>query len=255
MKPLLKNGIYALCLYLPVFMVQADPLYLQQLESAAIDEKKLQEAQKQIKDYSEITLKEDLFVANFHKQNPAQATDKKSFCSNCHLLPPHKESQRKRSFLNMHSRYISCETCHFQPDNVQLEYRWLNFNNSNNKIPAKRITPFYNNEAVVIFADHELAKQVKQDWDKKSWGKQLSEEESLEKAKLKLRIHAPLIKKAPMCLDCHDNKEQLLNLESLDFSEKEISKLQQHSIPRFFGRYTKDGTKDEQRLRMTDLLE
>ena len=229
MKPLLKNSIYALCLYLPVFMAQAAPLYLQQLESAAIDEKKLQEAHKQIKDYSKITLKEDLFVPPFHNQNPAQATDKNSFCSTCHLLPPHTKNKRKRSFLNMHSQYISCETCHFQPENVQLEYRWLNFNDNSNKNSAqnsnnKRITPFYNNEAVIIFVDHELATQVKQIWQKESADKELSTEESpthklsteviLEKARLKLRIHSPLGKKGPKCIDCHNNKDPFLDLRS-----------------------------------------
>jgi hypothetical protein len=247
-------------------MVEADPLYLQLFESAAIDENKLQEAHKQIKDYSKITLKEDLFVPPFHKQNPAQATDKNSFCSTCHLLPPHKENKRKRSFLNMHSQYISCETCHFQPDNVQLEYRWLNFNdNSNNNISNKataqnsnnkRITPFYNNEAVIIFSDHELAIKAKEIWQKESGGKESPTNESstevtLEKAKLKLRLHAPLSKEGPKCLACHTNKDPFLDLALLGFNKEEIVKLQQHSIPRFFSRYTKD----EQRLRMTDLLQ
>jgi len=258
--------------FLLVFSVHAHaaPLYVEHVELATIEQKKLDEAYRQIKEHKEITLKKDLFVPPFHKQNPAHATDKNSFCSTCHLLPPHKENKRKRSFLNMHSQYISCETCHFKPENIQLEYKWLDFNENNNENLTqnsnnKRITPFYNNEAVIIFVDHELATQVKQIWQKESADKELSTEESpthelstevtLEKAKLKLRIHSPLDKKGPKCIDCHNNKDPFLDLASLGFDKKEIFKLQQHSIPRFFGRYTKDGTKDEQRLRMTDLLQ
>jgi len=238
----MKTLIYALCMYLSVSAIQATPLYEEQVKLATIDEQKLQETHKQIKEHTEVTLKEALFVSPFHKQGQNESTDKKSFCRSCHQDPPHNADQRKRSFLNMHSRYISCETCHFSPKNIQLEYRWLNFNESSNKTSAKRIAPFYNKETVIIFSDHELATQVKETWESKS---------SVEKAKLKLRLHTPLSKEGPECLDCHDNKEQLLDLESLEFSKKEITSLRQHSIPRFFSRFTKH----EQRLRMTDLLE
>jgi len=238
----MKVLIYVICLFFSVFTVQAEPLYLEQIKSSEADEKALHEAHKQIKDHSEIILKEDLFVSPFHKQNESKATDKDAFCSTCHQQRPHRSDERKRSFLNMHSRYISCETCHFKPKTFQLEYRWLDFNENSNEVPAKRITPFYDKEAVLILSDHELAEQARETWNKKS---------SIEKAKLKLRLHAPLSKEGPECLDCHNNKDQLLDLESLDYSKKEITKLQQHSIPRFFSRFTKEG----QRLRMSDLLQ
>jgi len=242
----MKALTYALCLYLPVFVVQATPLYIEQVELSTTDEQKLQDAHKQIKEHSEITLKENLFVPPFHKQSQNKSTDKKPFCNTCHQDPPHNSDERKRSFLNMHSRYISCETCHFKPKDIQLEYKWLNFNNDSNKTSAKRITPFYNKEAVIIFSDHELATQAKETWKNKS-----SDESILKKAKLKLRLHSPLSKKGPECLDCHNNKDQLLDLQSLGFTKKEITKLQQHSIPRFFSRFNKE----EQRLRMSDLLQ
>ena len=238
----MKTLIHFLCLTLTVFTVTAEPLYVEQVNLAATDEKKLQETLKQIKEHKDITLKEDIFVSPFHKQNQRKVTDKKTFCHTCHQDSPHNTDERKRSFLNMHSRYISCETCHFSPKDVQLEYRWLNFNENSNKISAKRITPFYNEETVIIFSDHELATQAKETWKNKT---------SIDKAKLKLRLHAPLSKEGPECLDCHNNKDQLLDLKSLGFTKKEIDKLQQHSIPRFFSRFTKE----EQRLRMSDLLE
>ncbi len=247
----MKVLIYALCLYLPVFVVQATPLYLEQVQLSTTDEQKLQEAHKQIKDHSEITLKENLFVSPFHKQSQKKSTDKKPFCNTCHQNPPHNSDERKRSFLNMHSRFISCETCHFKPENIQLEYQWLNFNNDSNKTSAKRITPFYNKEAVIIFSDHELATQAKQTWKKKSSAESTMAELYRERAKLKLRLHTPLSKNGPECLDCHNNKDQLLDLKSLGFTKKEITKLQQHSIPRFFSRFSKK----EQRLRMSDLLQ
>lgn len=243
----MKVLTFVLCLYLPVCVVQAAPLYIEQVKLSTTDEQKLQEAHKQIKERSEVTLKENLFVSPFHQQSQYPSTDKKSFCNTCHQQQPHSLDKRKRSFLNMHSRYISCETCHFFSENVQLEYHWLNFNETGNKIPAKRITPFYNKEAVLIFSDHELATRARETWENKSSIEVLHRERS----KLKLRLHSPLSKEGPECIDCHNNKDPLLDLKSLGFTKKEITKLQQHSIPRFFSRFTKE----EQRLRMSDLLQ
>jgi DNA-directed RNA polymerase subunit M/transcription elongation factor TFIIS len=237
----MKFIILIFCLYLPASMLYAVPLYIEQINHAKTDNKELEEAHKQIKEHKEVSLKKNIFVSSFHKQNSKIATDKKSLCSICHNSPPHSTNERKRSFLNMHSRYISCETCHFRPKNIKLEYRWLNFNNATNKIPEKRITPFFNNEAVLIFSDHELAKRADIKWQKDS---------SIDKAQIKLHLHEPLNKEGPKCLDCHSSKNQLLDLKALGFDKKEIRKLQQHSIPRFFSRFTKE----DQRLRMSDLL-
>jgi len=237
-----KTIITVLFLSLSVFTVHASPLYMEQVNSHTTDEEKLQEAHKQIKEHKDVQLKEKLFVSPFHKQNPNKTTDNKSFCHSCHQDPPHNKDEKKRSFLNMHSRSISCETCHFSPENIRLEYRWLNFNKVSNESSAKRITPFYDEEPVIMFSDHEQAVQAKEKWDTGS---------SLKQAELKLRLHAPLSKKGPECIDCHNGKKPLLDLKSLDFTQKEISKLQQHAIPRFFSRFKKD----EQRLRMSDLLQ
>ncbi len=247
----MKALIYAVCLYLPVFTVQGAPLYLEQVRQSTANEKKLQEAYKQIEDHKEIALKENLFVPHFHQQKQKEPTDKNSFCSTCHQQPPHNSNERKRSFLNMHSRYISCETCHFKPEDIQLEYQWLNFNENSNKVEAKRITPFYNKEAVIIFSDHELASQARETWKNKSFTEPSLAGLNKERAKLKLDLHTPLNKEGPDCIDCHNNKDPLLDLQSLGFTEKEITKLQQHAIPRFFSRFTKK----EQRLRMSDLLQ
>ena len=247
MKPLM----YSLYLFLSVSAAQAEPLYVERVKLSTTDEQKLQEAHKQIKEHKEVILKEKLFVPPFHKRSKNESTDKKSLCNTCHQSPPHNADERKRSFLNMHSRYISCETCHFKPENIQLEYHWLNFNEDDNKISAKRITPFYNKEAVIIFSDHELATQAKQTWENKPSAESSLDELNRERAKLKLDLHTPLSKEGPECLECHNNKDPLLDLKSLGFTEKEITKLQQHSIPRFFSRFNKE----EQRLRMSDLLQ
>ncbi len=228
-------------LFLMVSVVQAESLYVEQVQEASPDKQALEKAYEQIEDHKEITIKENIFVPPFHQQSQSPLTDKKELCSNCHLSSPHRSDERKRSFLNMHSRYISCLTCHFRPKNVSLDYRWLNFNQADNKQKVKRIAPFYKDEAVSIFNDHKIAKQIASDWQHKTL---------LEKAKIKARLHAPLSEEGPGCLQCHDREKNILDLPALGFNEKETEKLQQHSIPRFFNRFSKE----KQRLRMTDLL-
>lgn len=65
----MKTLIYALFLYLSASTVNATPLYIDKINLANIDEKKLEETHKQIKELSEIKLKDNLFVSPFHKQN------------------------------------------------------------------------------------------------------------------------------------------------------------------------------------------
>ena len=238
----MKSLVKTVVLFLVVFSVQAESLYIELLENYLPDEKELKKAVKQIEEHEDVMLKEELFVGTFHKQKPAYVTDKKEFCTSCHMSPPHRKNERKRSFLNMHSRYISCETCHFRPENISLEYRWLNFNAQANKQEEKRIAPFYAGQFVPIFADHDFSKQAQKDWKVMS---------SQGKAKLKLKLHSSISKEGAECLDCHDSKNPLLDLKAQGFDKKEIVRLQQHAIPRFFSRFTKE----KQRLRMSDLLQ
>ncbi len=237
----MKRSAGYISLLLFTFIAQAESLYVEQVKDSSPDEKALEKAYEQIKEYKEVIVKENIFVPPFHQQKPASLTDKKELCNNCHLLSPHRENERKRSFLNMHSRYISCLTCHFRPQDVSLEYRWLNFNGPGNQHKAERIAPFYKGEAVPVFNDHEMMKKIAADWQDKFL---------LEKSKIKARLHVPLSEEGPDCLQCHDDEKNMLDLPALGFSEKETGKLQQHSIPRFFKRFSKEG----QRLRMTDLL-
>ncbi len=237
----MKTLIELVVLFSVVFSAQAESLYIDQLRDFSPDKKELKQALKQLEEHEAVVLKKGVFVGSFHKQKPDKATDKKAFCTTCHSLPPHRQNERKRSFLNMHSRYISCETCHFRPENISLEYRWLNFNDAANGEEAKRIAPFYAGQFVPVFADDEFSKQTAQSWENMSL---------LEKSELKLKLHSSINKEGTKCLACHDNKKQLLDLKALGFDKKEIGKLQKHAIPRFFSRFNKE----DQRLRMSDLL-
>jgi len=105
--------------------IQAGPLYLAQVKRADVNNKVLQKALAQVKERKDIEVLDNLAVMPFHKRGVLQVTEKLAFCMNCHLPLPHRKNKRNRTFLNMHSLYIACETCHFRPKGIALDYRWL----------------------------------------------------------------------------------------------------------------------------------
>ena len=52
----------------------------------------------------------------FHHIGFKLQEDKASICVRCHGNVPHDESKDIRSFLNMHTFYLACETCHAKPE-------------------------------------------------------------------------------------------------------------------------------------------
>ena len=247
--------------------LMATPLYQQQVNQAAPSEKQIDEALKKIKDHKEIKLQENISVPVFHQRAEQPKTAKQAVCTNCHQSLPHRKNERSRTFMNMHSRYIACETCHMRPENISLEYAWLAYDGADagNRIAARsqkkkenkkdksepsltlvpqtgaKITPFYAEELALIFSDDDFAKNIKQDW-------QNADEN--EKAKLKVRLHAPLEEKGPECQRCHGDDNPMLDLSALGASPEQAKKIQRNTIARFFARFKKD----DQRIRIKDLL-
>ena len=52
----------------------------------------------------------------FHHIGFTIEPDAPSTCIRCHGNAPHAESKKARAFLNMHTFYLACETCHSQPE-------------------------------------------------------------------------------------------------------------------------------------------
>ncbi len=72
----------------------------------------------------------------FHHIGFTIQPDNASTCVRCHGNVPHDESKQFRSFLNMHTYYLACETCHAVPekDAQKWAFRW--YDKDNGKITA-----------------------------------------------------------------------------------------------------------------------
>ncbi len=236
-----------------------DNPYLSLGEVASPDDNALLEARKQVDHYHELEIIDAPGIQSFHKRNPDTETDRQTLCRVCHPALPHRESLRSRSFLNMHTRYIACETCHFQPQGVSFEYRWLDYGaadccgmvvaESTDKAavpsliprPAARIAPFFLGRPALLFKDDPTAREIRETW--KEGGREA-------KARLKARLHVSLKQDGRRCADCHRRKQTLLDWKALNASDRQAHAIEDNAIARFFARY-KD---KDQRLRMTELL-
>lgn len=257
------------CYILNATTVQAENYYLQAVTSSKISAEKQQESKDSIKKHKEVKVQDALEIPPFHKRDTWEKESlSRTFCTNCHLSPPHTKNERARTFLNMHTEFIACETCHMRPKNVAFNYQWMDYRtsqvsppsvnrfrqvinreNSRNKGEEKdrkvdaliKISPFYNNKIAFILSDHDFSKKSLNIWKKGTL-----EDKSLHRA----RIHLPLEKKGPKCHACHQTKKPMLDLKALGANKLQSRSIENHIVPQFFKRYSKD----DQKIRINSLL-
>jgi RNase P subunit RPR2 len=237
----------------------AEPLYVQRVEAARPTAEAVAKAREQVREHKDIQVRENLKVPPFHKRVDDPVRQGEAFCQGCHLPLPHTEQLRTRAFLNMHSRFIACETCHFRPENAALDYRWLDYA-SRQPAPAQnrfrtglgidnaepipggvKITPFRDGVPVIAFPGSDFAERILREW---------KDGDEAGRAGLKARLHAPLEKEGPACARCHGEDRPLLDLAALGAAPDQATAIRRHVIPQFFDRY-KD---DNERLKIIDIL-
>jgi|GEM_PF-405623 len=280
-----------LCFFSLVLNLSADnkisalanlPLYLSLIEFSQPNAEVLAEAKLKLQEKKAIELKKNLTLNPFHQRNgqtleEKTAVSKQSFCGSCHLPLPHQKNLSSRAFNNMHSRYIACETCHFDseklPRQEQLSYQWYDHNRrtavdanaslfkmdkgqwQKNIDSHIKITPFYDGQAAIITRQHLYVEKLMESWEKADINL---------KAKLKVRTHLPLKEEGFECMQCHNKHDGILELASLGADSEQIRQFQNNIITQFFKRYGKSGdhlpdrkqagSKEIERIRINDLL-
>jgi len=234
-------------LFVSINLANADSLYFSYLENASIDAEFLERIEKKLQEYQEIKVKK---LPTFHQANK-QAVKVERFCTLCHNELAHRKNVAVRSFLNAHSRFISCETCHFVPKNVPLIYRWLqndaSIESEKNSLlqphPAAHLSPFLKGVPVVLLPEHPFFQKVKTKWQNLI---------RVEQVKLAAKIHAPLKEKGISCKSCHDAEQKMLEFPRIGASKKQQQAIEQNKIARFLD---KAGDKPVKLIRLNDLLD
>ncbi len=229
-------------LLLMVARAQAESLYLDRMAAAHWDEREFEETLSLLQQHAEPKPAPVMKLAPFHRQQDSRSALQREFCVECHTTLPHRESERLRSYLNLHVNRLACTSCHFRPQGIELSYRlWTPTEGENPDEALSLIAPFSHAGDETFTPELPAIARLLQAW------KQADDQQ---KAQLHLRIHTPLEKEGPGCRRCHTREDPLLDLEALDYDAEQIRKIQEDRIARYLG----DESLEDQPIKLIDLL-
>ena len=92
-----------------------------------------EQTQSKITDLGYKVIDQPYIEGRFHHIGFNIQKDQASICVECHGNVPHDKSKEIRSFLNMHTFYAACETCHSLPKEsaAAWNFRWYDKDNGN----------------------------------------------------------------------------------------------------------------------------
>jgi len=189
-------------------------------------------------------IKQEDIEKHFHHVGELTLHDEINLCIKCHGDIPHDKNKVIRAFLNMHSDFLSCETCHVRIDNNDKKYFWYD-KKSGKELSNISISKFLSNSqyklAPYIYAygkyerfDSEKRRNFIDDFrkvlptltpDKKSQG-------------LKL-IHKFVSKQTVKCDECHSpsEKECYLPLKNIGYDQQRILQILSNEVVGMVNKY------------------
>jgi len=184
------------------------------------------------------TIEQPFGKEHFHilDQTVYSDAESTSICLQCHGNFCHTKSKELRSFYNMHSFYLACETCHIRiKEGEKILFQW--FDNLTGKVVKEikgqngsygaKIVPLKEGERLDKFPKEDLAFKYMKFKDT------YSEEE-------KKRIQDELMKhisKEPLtCKECH-KRDGYLNFSTLGYSQERINQLTRLEIIKLIDEY------------------
>lgn len=155
-------------------------------------------------------------VSGFHSESSAASADKVSGCVHCHTDIPHAESNgTMEPFLNMHSSFLACETCHKK--GKDLLFRWYDpVTGDIAANPSDRMFMEKRGDYRVKIASGEIRE-----------GKfvPFSVREKDGEVLANKRNHRSISKSPLGCPDCHKKDGGYLPLGALGYPDERISKI------------------------------
>ena len=214
-----------------------------------------QQQQKQT-DLGTRIIEQPYIEGRFHHIGFQIQEDRASTCVRCHGNVPHDESKEIRSFLNMHTFYLACETCHSQPDKGEppFEYRWskkdtgelvgnpkalIQIEEGFETMQQKRQYPIYGNYGAKVapLANGELLHGAK---EMNFVERFLSEQEKLKpekKSQMKLVIHRKVSKEPIECKNCHQETGYYIPYDKLGYPPTRMRELTNTAVVGMIDKY------------------
>jgi len=191
-------------------------------------------------------LEEKRIEGHFHHIGLDIGPDNRSYCVECHGDMPHDQIKELRAFLNMHSFFISCQTCHVKLEGAERtgEFRWYD-RRTGVIIPSpvefeepgtykSKIIPFELANGQLRRVDSEDRISFALEFQKSK--DTLSEAQSTKAKKI---IHKIVSKQPHICEDCHNSKDPVLPLEKLGYPQKRVESILSTEVVGLIKNYTK----------------
>lgn len=267
-----------------VIAKEQQPLYqnlliAQQSNNNAIKSKAAQKEfialQKHLTESNKVQPLAPLDVAPFHfrarEDLKSRGENNTSLCMSCHSHQAHSKSVKLRSFLNMHTKTVACQTCHFTNKQYRLAYQWqkpsgdlvaqIDFADKKDHV----LIPTYQGKSIVPNKNSAFTKALLAQWQQA--------EKVVNKKQLALmwqNIHQPLSSfsmgansitdklansqfegsQAITCTSCHQTTKPMIDLVELGADKQRQQQFEQNIIARFFKRYRKE----EDKINLLELL-
>ena len=197
----------------------------------------------------------------FHNIGFSIEADNASICVRCHGTVPHDESKEVRSFLNMHSFYLGCETCHIHPQENEppFEFRWYSKVTGEpveNPLKLVKIENLYTKLAdyekkYVVYGDYgakispgeftegkfEFLKRGNMLDYVEEYLKNEKQYGTVQKSKAKKIIHKSINEKARECDGCHNNENQYIPFAELGYPPRRVEELTETAVVGMINKY------------------
>ena len=184
---------------------------------------------------------------DFHKSEVTQIMDTQNLCVSCHGDVPHDKKKEIRAFLNMHSYFMACETCHVKgekPDDFNfiwydkitgLEHPFIDTGIFLEDTNFKLLPIFKTGDEQRVYDNQAMQRYVKE--FKAKVGTMVPAAKS---AALKV-IHRPVnkIEDAVKCNECHSPNlaDSYLPLKDIGYTDKRASQILGNEVAGMIDRY------------------
>ncbi|GBE05436.1 hypothetical protein BMS3Abin10_01067 [bacterium BMS3Abin10] len=190
-------------------------------------------------------LEEKRIAGHFHHIDFSIGPDKRSYCITCHGDMPHDNLKEIRAFLNMHSFFINCQTCHVKLEKAKtrLTYKWYDRTTGDLvDSPVMEAAPgMY--KAKIIPLEIVNGKYQRLDAKEKiEFANEYREREQTlteaQKSRAKKLIHKRVSPQPHICEDCHQRENPLLPLRTLGYPEQRIDIILSTEVVGMIKKYT-----------------
>lgn len=177
-------------------------------------------------------LEERRIEGHFHHIGFDVVPDNRAYCIKCHGDVAHDAVKEIRAFLNMHSFFIACQTCHVKLEGAKKTgvFKW--YDKTTGEIidsPVARFRPGTYRAKILSFERVDGKLQRVDSQDRIDFANEYKEREKTlsdtQKTRAKKLIHNIVSKQAHTCEDCHQREAPLLPFEVLGYPKERINSL------------------------------